>query len=65
MILSGKAEKAFPRGGVAKKKKTEASGDGTLEKKFKENDDLFATKNNAVKKTTKSDSERAKKKEII
>lgn len=62
MILSGKAEKAFPRGGVVKKKKSESSEGTTGAKKLKENDDLFATKIEAAKKTVKSDAEKAKKK---
>ena len=62
MILSGKAERAFPRGGVVKKKKSENSDGTTVAKKYKENDDLFATKIEAAKKTFKSDSAKAKKK---
>jgi len=67
MILSGKAEKAFPRGGVAKKKKSDnVVSSETSSKKFKENDDLFATKNEFVKNTNKkqisTDLKKAKKK---
>ena len=64
-MLSGKPlEKAFPRGGVAKKKKSESSTDPST-KKFKENDDLFSTKKEfakQVKKPISSDSTKSKKK---
>ena len=63
MILSGKAEKAFPRGGVAKKSKTSSSTEATSTKKFKENDDLFSSKHDFVKsKPVSSDSTKSKKK---
>ena len=62
MILSGKAEKAFPRGGIAKKNKSESSSE-TSTKKFKENDDLFSSKHDFVKsKPVSSDSTKGKTK---
>ena len=62
MILSGKAEKAFPRGGIAKKNKSESSTE-TSTKKFKENDDLFSSKHDFVKsKPVSSDSTKGKTK---
>ena len=62
MILSGKTEKAFPRGGIAKKNKSESSTE-TLTKKFKENDDLFSSKHDFVKsKPVSSDSTKGKTK---
>ena len=62
MILSGKTEKAFPRGGIAKKNKSESSTE-TSTKKFKENDDLFSSKHDFVKsKPVSSDSTKGKTK---